>query len=264
MLRSINKQIVAFITENASTLLTAGGVVGTVGTAVLTGRAAVKAHEIIDTAEHEASREETQKADTIKIVTFSNAEKAKLVWPQFVVPVASGAITIGAIVFANRISAQRAAALAAAYGLSQKQLDEYKHKMQEKLGVNKANAVRDEIAQDRLNENPPPQNMTIVIEGEVLCYDKFSNRYFKSTMQKIQQAEAAVNAEILNVNECSLGFFYDQLGLPDVGYANMLGWNLDHSCVVSVPAGKSPDGKPCLVIEFEDQPIVNYGHDADS
>jgi hypothetical protein len=123
------------ITENASTILTAGGVIGTVTTATLAGRAAFKAADIIREEEVKAVQEGNGHT-----MGLSNWERTRLVWPLFIPPVIIGGATIGSIVMANQMSAQRAAALAAAYGISQKQLDEYKRKLEEKLGVKKAEA----------------------------------------------------------------------------------------------------------------------------
>ena len=119
------KKSQAIVAENASTILTAGGVVGTVTTAVLTGRASIKAHELIREEElkhiHPEGTTDIIEGDTMGL---SNSKKVLLVWPVFVPPVVIGTATICSIIMANQMSAQRAAALAAAYGVSQRQLEE--------------------------------------------------------------------------------------------------------------------------------------------
>src|SRR5213075_1850897 len=118
-----------FLEENASSILTAGGVIGVTMTAVLTGKASYKAGQLIQQEEERLE------------VEMSTTEKVKMVWPSFIPPVALGAATIGSIVAANMMSAKRAAALAAAYGISERNLREYKEKTLEKLGVNKERAL---------------------------------------------------------------------------------------------------------------------------
>lgn len=257
MLANLQKKVTDLIQDNASAILTAGGVVGTVTTAVLTGRATFKAAELIASTENEASiiasREKHEPVD----VKFDSKQKVMLVWPLYIPPVLTGGATIASTIMANRMSAQRAAALAAAYGMSQKQLDEYKHKIEEKLGVKKAETIRDEIQQDRVNNNPP-QNIVIIGNGEVLCYDAYSGRYFKSTVEYIRRAEVVVQKEILNGNECSLSVFYDELDLPQIGVASEVGWNINHPISVVISTVLSPDEQPCLAIEFAELPIMDY------
>src|SRR5689334_17562616 len=112
-----------FLSENASVLLTAGGVVGTVATAVLTGRAAVQATYKI--GEETAKRvDEFERANNRpvensgEIEALTKWEKTTLTAVYFIPPVLLGGATIASIVMANRVSAKNAAALAAAYGLS--------------------------------------------------------------------------------------------------------------------------------------------------
>jgi hypothetical protein len=247
----LQKKAVSFLSENASAFLTAGGVIGTVGTAVLTGRAAFKAAAILDAEETKRFQETPESFELTK------TEKVQLVGVQFAPPVLLGLATIAAIIMANRMSAQRAAALAAAYGISQKNLEEYKHKLEEKLGARKAEAIRDEIQKDRVEKNPP-QEIIFIGTGDVLAFDSYSGRYFMTNVEKIRKAEQAVQREILLSNEASLATFYEELEIPQVAVSNSVGWNLNHSCTVHISTIMSPKEEPCLCIEFLDLPIWEY------
>jgi predicted ribosome-associated RNA-binding protein Tma20 len=96
--------------------------------------------------------------------------------------------------------------LAAAYGLSQKQLEEYKDKVAEKLGIKKQQDIQDSLAQDRVN-NTPGSTQILVVEGEVLCFDQPTGRYFRSTMEGINRAVNATNAEITRHGYADANFF---------------------------------------------------------
>lgn len=252
-----------FMTDNSTTILTAGGVVGTVTTAVLAGRAGFKAAEIIQEEQRNLGNMSAQEMEN-HVKTggkdwLETKDKVKLVWPQFVPPVLVGSATIGSIVMANRMSAQKAAALAAAYGVSQNQLQEYRAKVEEKLGFKKEEAIRDEVQQDRVNQNPPPKDVIIIGSGEVLCYDAWSGRYFKSSVEAIRKAENAVHREIMNANEAPLRTFYDELGLLPVAMDNELGWNLNHPMHLHITSVLTPDEtEPCIAIEFTEFPIMDY------
>lgn len=240
--------------ENSTTLLTAGGVVGTVATAILAGRAGFKAADILRDAEIKDPADPTGSGT---LHDLSRRDKIFLVWPQFVPPVLTGGATIGSIVLANRMSGQKAAALAAAYGLSQKQFEEYKGKAAEKLGINKEQKVQDELAQERVNRTPGA-NQIVVVEGEVLCFDQPTGRYFRSTMDNINKAVNATNAEILHHDHASASHFYEELGLPATSWTDEVGWNTDQLLELRFSTVLSEDDKPCIAIDFQVLPKAEY------
>lgn len=254
-LQGIQDSAKEFVADNATTLLTAGGVVGVVGTGVLAWRGGYKSGRIVE-SEFQSRSMQGVDADAPEL---PKTEKAKLVWLEGVPPILCGSATIAAVIFSHRMSAQKAAALAAAYGISQNRLEEYKAKVEEKFGINKSDKVRTDIQQDRVNENPPPtKDIVIIGSGEVLCYDSWSGRYFKSTVEAVRRAENAVNQEIFNTRDAPLSKFYDELELLPVSMGEELGWNVNHSCKIHLDAVMSPQQEPCMTIEFANYPIQEY------
>lgn len=244
------QKAVTLLEENASALLTAAGVVGSVATAVLTGRAAFKAADRIREAEEGYDIDHPN--DPVKTI-----EKVRVVWPLFVPPVVVGSATVISIVMANRVSAQKAAALAAAYGLAERNLSEYKEKVSEKLTGPKQQAVNDELAQDRVNRADGYQNI-VMVEGEVLCFDEPTSRYFRSTMENIKQAVNATNAEIIHHDHANATFFYEEIGLPGTSWTDEVGWNNDQLLDLKYSTVLSPDGRPCIAIDFKVLPKADY------
>ncbi|HXQ35757.1 MAG TPA: DUF6353 family protein, partial [Anaerolineales bacterium] len=105
-----------FVADNATTLLTAGGVVGVVGTAVLAFRGGYKTAGAMaddrDTRAMEARTEDMTFEEALDAIEpLSKIEAAKLAVPHVVPPVITGGLTIAAVILANRMSGQRAAAL---------------------------------------------------------------------------------------------------------------------------------------------------------
>lgn len=262
----LQKRAVSFLSDNSAAILTAGGVVGTVATAVLSGRAAYKAAEIINDERNRRLTDPTVGNQTVDIgdvdthVDLTTTDKVKLVGLQFIPPVLLGVATITAIIMSNRMSAQRAAALAAAYGITQKQLEEYKAKLEEKLSPKKFEEARGEIQQKRIDDRPPSRNIILVGTGPVLCYDSFSDRYFKSTADHLRKAERVVNGEIDTGNECKLGVFYRELELPETQFDDMLGWNIQNPCRIVIDAMLMNDDA-CLCLEFMNLPVPNFAVD---
>jgi Family of unknown function (DUF6353) len=248
----VQQKVAQFAEDNAAALLTAGGVVGTVATAVLTARATFKAAEVISEKEVESFNPATK-----DVKLLDTKEKVMLVWPLYIPPVVTGGATIASIIMSNRISAQKAAALAAAYGLAERNFAEYKDKVSEKLTGPKQIAVDDEIAQDRVNRTPGHEGI-VVVEGEVLCFDEPTGRYFRSTMENINKAVNTTNAEILHHDHASASFFYEELDLPATTWTDEVGWNTDQLLELKFSTVLSPDGRPCIAIDFKYLPKVDY------
>jgi Family of unknown function (DUF6353) len=239
------------VSDNSTALLTGIGVTGTVTTAVLTGRASFKAARIID-AETKALKDDEPE--------LTNKDKVKLVWTHYIPAVGVGTVTISSVILANRLSSKQAAALAAAYGLSEKAFQEYKEKVVEKIGQNKETDIRDSIAQDRVRNNPVNSREIILAgTGEVLCFDILTGRYFQSSVEEIKRAENKMNFEIVHHMYVSLSAFYQEIGLPPTGFSEELGWNVDNRCEVKFSTVMSSDDRPCVAIDFHYLPIQNYG-----
>lgn len=244
------------INDNSTVILTGMGVVGTVATAVLTGRASFKAAEII-----ENERQDQLKAAEFpdaEIRPFSKTEKVKMVWPHFLPPAAMGVGTITCIVLASRISSKQIAALAVASGVSERALQEYKTKVVEKLGERQETAIRDEIAQNNVTNNPPSNQVIIAGSGDVLCFEPLTGRYFNSTIETIKKAENRVNYDIIHYDSCSLSVFFEEIGLAPTDYSDMVGWNVSNRMEVKFSTTMSEDNRPCLVIGFTKMPSAEY------
>lgn len=243
-----------FITQNSTTILTSVGVTGTVTTAYLSGRASFKAAIVIEDDRYRRVELEGVARE------YGLKEKAQMVWPLYIPAVGVGSLTIASIIMANRIGSKKAAALAAAYGISEKAFQEYKEKVVQKLGENKERTVRDEIAQDRVNANPAITKEVIITgAGDVLCFDMLTGRYFQSTVENIKSAQNKVNEEIISMMYASLGSFYDEIGLPSTQLSDTLGFNTNNYLEVVFSTVLSADQRPCVAIDFANPPVADYG-----
>lgn len=252
------------VVDNTDTILTGVGAAGAIATAVLSGRASYKAAQIIEHAEREIAKDQEIPLNDLEIEngvqmtpSLTKTSKIRLVWRFYIPTVGVGVVTVTSIIVANRLSAKKIAALALASGISERALQEYKAKVLEKFTDKQNETIRDEIAQDRVN-NYPPREVIITGSGEVLCYDMLTGRYFQSTMEDIKRAENKINYEILNSMGASLSEFYDEIGLPPTSYTDSVGWSDMERFEVKFSTVMSPDNRPCLAIDFVHPPQLEY------
>lgn len=242
-LTDILRQAEQYAKANSPSILTGIAVVGTVATAYLTGKASVEAMRILD-------KEIQHDLDARK--------RVELTWQVFIPPVVSGAVTVGCIIGANKIGSRRAAAVAAAYSLSEKAFTEYKDKVVKTIGEKKETKVRDEIAQDRVTKTPPVSSQIILTGGPVLCCDGMSMRYFMSDLETIRKAQNDINNQILTHDYASLTDFYDNLDLPKTQMSDEIGWNQDQLLTLNFSATLTPENRPCMMIEYRAKPIREF------
>ena len=226
------------ISRNSPAILTGLGCAGVLTTAILTGRATLRASEILKI---EAPDEQ-----------LSSEEIIKLTWKVFIPPVLVGASSIACIIGANTINTHRNAAIAALYSLSETAFREYKEKVVEEIGRNKELKVRDSIAQDRVTTNPVGDRTIIFTgNGEVLCYDALCDRYFKSSAEKIRQQVLELNEDLRNDMWLDLNDLYYAIGLPSTKLGNQVGFDIDKGYIqVDYTGTLTPEGQPCLSIDM--------------
>ena len=263
--------------SNSSAILTGVGVVGTAATAVLTGHASFKASKILEAEKGNEARKILNhqqalegKAELVAYppdprifeikedVKLSKTEMVKAVWPLYLPPAAVGLLTVSSIIVAHRIDAKKIAAFAMAAGVSERALQEYKDKIEEKFTDKQVATVKDEIAKDRIEKVPVTKQTIIVGGGDVLVFDAMSGRYFYSSMDAIKKAEADTLLEIAKYDQASLSHFYDLLGWDQTAQSSLIGWNTDNPIEIEYSMQMSSDDRPAIVVDFRKMPMSNY------
>lgn len=256
-LSNLAKRGAQLASDNSPLILTAFGVVGTVTTAVLSARAGARANLVL--IGEDERRLNTMRREMVDVETPTLKEEFLLVWKEFIPPVLSLVGTVTCIICANQIGTRRTAALAAAYSLSEKAASEYTDKVVEHFGKAKEQKVRDEIQQDQMKKNSVGrQEVHVTGGGDDLCYEKFTGRYFYSSMENIKQAMNRVNYDIVQGVYASLSDFYAYLGLHSTGVSDELGWNGDHLMDIKFSTTIADDNRPCIAFEYRVEPVRNY------
>ena len=245
MFKEAGKEALKFVTKNGPTILAAAAAAGVVLTAVSAGKASIKAKKVLDDLP-----EDTDIRD-----------KAKVVAPIMAKPFLLGATTIFFIFYANHKHIKREAALAAAYTLSSKTLEEYEAKVIETIGKKKEQKIRDDINADAVAKNPPPE--TVVFsneEGMTVCFDKYSGRYFKADIEAVRKAVNDINDIMIKDGFVALNEFYERLGLTGVKNGEDIGWNVNYDDLVDIEFSSTLTDKnvPVLVLDFRVDPKEYY------
>lgn len=193
--------VMKLVQKNSSTILTCIGAAGVIATAVLTGRATIKAVRIVDESE-----------------THSKKEIVKTVWKEYIPAAGIGIATIACIFGANTLNKRQQAALMSAYALLDQTYKEYKSKVKEVLGEESEQKVEDAIAEEKVSDICPS-------DGKLLFYEPNYGQGFERTMLEVQDAEYRLNQKFAVEGEASLNDFFELLGLNKTDTGDMIGWS---------------------------------------
>lgn len=237
--------------KHSPEILTGIGIAGMLTTVVLAVRATPKALRLID----------EKKADIPEEENIPRIEAVKAAWKVYVPAILTGILSTICLIGANSVNQRRNAAIAAAYSLSESALKEYREKVVETIGERKEQAIRDDIAKDRITENPV-REVIVSDRGSTLCYDSLSGRYFKSDIEKLRRIVNDLNRRMRDEMFISLNDFYCAVDNPDLGptkLGDMLGWNIDKGYIdLNFSSQLTTDGTPCLVLDYTVVPEYEY------
>lgn len=243
--------------NHSPVIMTVASVVGVGVTVYTTANATMKAERLIqeeenrlkwDTIEHEHPRD-----------TLTNREKFDLVWRLYIPPTVASLATIGCIITLHQTGARQAAAASALYSVTERAFSDYQKKVVEHIGEKKEQTVRDEVAQDRVNNEPPqPNSIFDTPHGNVLFKDSFSGRYFYNDVEHVRKAQNDINHQVLTEGFISLSELYDRLGLPGTKTSDDIGWNLDSQLDFHITTTLTENNEPCIYLDYDVYPITGF------
>lgn len=227
---------------NSPEIMTVVAASGVVVTAYLSAKGAFEASKKLH---HEDADPHAQQ-------TFM--DKAKIVWPEFVPAAIAGGTTVACVIGSHRAHTRRTAAAVAAYSLTERAFAEYRAKVEETLGKNKAEKVQAAVVEDQMqNVHPHSQAREVFIAagGDSLCCDLTTGRYFQSDMQTLKAAVNRVNERLLKERWMSIKEFYYEIGVYPNHHIDNLGWDMETGLMDLVFTPTLTDkGEPCLAFTF--------------
>lgn len=245
------------LAKNSPTILTGIGVAGLITTTAMAVKATPKALLILEEEKYNREKECENIGESAPI---SAKDMILLTWKCYLPAAIVGTITIACIISANSINLRRNAALAGLYSLSETALKEYQAKVVETIGKNKERAIKDDLAKDKIMKNPVSEREIVITgNGETLCYDAMSGRYFKSDIEEIRRVINKLSRDMMSDMNITLNEVYNELGLKSTKIGDMVGWHIDDGLIEpDFSSQLTENGTPCLVLDFREEPRYLY------
>ena len=252
--------------KHSPEILTGIGIAGMVTSTVLAVKATPKALILVEEEKRRQNHALLEEAKESGVDICNHVDKlkplevVKTTWKCYVPAAVTGTMSVLCLIGASSVSARRNAALATAYTLSETALKDYKEKVIETIGEKKETEVREAIAKDKIEKNPVTNHEVIITSnGDTLCYEAISGRYFKSDIDKIKKAINEANHQLLNDSYISLNEVYDWIGLDHTKIGYDLGWNIEQGMIeVNFDSMLATDGTPCVVLDYDKMPQYNF------
>ena len=235
-----------YLSKNSSSILTGCGIAGIVVTAITAVYATIEASEKINDAEE------------VKQEPLTNKEIVKVAWKSYIPVAIAGVSSAACFVGAQTINTRRNMALATLYSMTANNFNDYREAVVKKLGEKKEEEVRDEVSRKQIEENPVESSEVFIGDGDTLCYDSWSGRYFKSSIEKIRGAVNTINHDLNSELTIPLNDFYFLLNLPTVKAGDKAGWNIDKPMKVYFSSQIAENNEPCIVINYYTEPMEDY------
>ena len=247
----VAKNSVEFVKANSPAILTGIGAGGVVATGILAAKGGMRAQQLIWEDESRGRTPEDTK-ERLK-------HQTQLTWKCYIPAASVGVSTVAAIIGANTISSRRNAAIVSLYSVTDAAFKEYKAKVVETIGEKKNEEVLDEIAKEKVAQNPPPNASQVIIgKGDVLTYDSLTGRYFMCDIETIRKAQNDINARCVNDTYASQNDFYQLIGLPPTTFGEEVGWTSNNMMEINFTSVLAEDGRPCLVINYQMEPTRGF------
>lgn len=253
------KDFAGEVVKYSPKILTYLGVAGIFGTAIVSYKTYPKVEAIVE--EHnnivkvifKDNRDVQAKLKKEKWRFFK--ELVKAVGPALAMSIISSAC----VICADAINTRRISILSAAYAVAEKRindLEDYKNKVRDVVGNKKADLV--DKAHDE-NDVLYPVKAADVYEtghGHMLCFDKFSGRYFRCNPGYIRNVFKDLNWRLCNEHWITVNEYYAEIDMEANDAGDILGWDLEEMGQINPTISTflaTVDGveEPCTVVSFD-------------
>lgn len=234
------------IEKNAPLIFSCISIVGIFGTAVLSVRAGMEAEKILSEME--------ERPTNVK-------PWIEATWKCYIWTVMAVLGTSAAVIASHRLSSKQIAALSSVAAAGATTFNEYRNKVREAIGDKAERDLYEEVrAKSDLQMYPvTPSNNT---ETNDLFWDAYSERYFRSNHEIVQQAIYNLNRGFQLKGTMCVNDWYSFVGLDGVDEGDEIIWDSDYYWEngltpwidVYFQTDSTEDGEICHRIFFEFEP----------
>lgn len=239
--------------KHAPELLTAAGVIGLGATAYLVGQASFKAGGV-------AMAEMAAQTEGEEPTPMPVKDLVRETWKFYIPAAIVFTATATAIIGGNRISNSRQVAFMGAAAIAEQQYRDYREKASEQLTKPKEQKIRDEVSQDKIDEQKDELDRLTALtqEGDVLCLETYSGRVFISSANKIYKAMNDINRVVNADGYATHNDFMSLLGLSPIPAGEVVGWNDTNVLDVIIGGGLHNEKDPVLTVGYRKEPDTNF------
>lgn len=257
------------LVKNAPHILMALGTGGSVTAVIFAAKAAPKAHEAMWNLKTEKTAERLQMdPEEVREKADIRNEYSKLTIPEtikvcgkFYIP-AIGMELFSLLCFwgAHGIDVKRQALLAGTVYSMEQMLVEYQKKVVNMIGEGPEKEIRNAIAQDHVDRNPPP-SVLVEPDTDVWCY--YKGYKFRSNYLRLKELQNEVNAELIHnmyLSESDLLWMFDpeRHWIVPSDESHLIGWSVDRLLEFDILPCMDPNHRPALSIEIRDKDGHEY------
>lgn len=248
-IKALMSSVSSTMRKEAPLIATGIAVVSTIASVALGVKAGMDAKDALD--------REAEVRKTLKREEMKPSDKVKLTWKIYIPPTIATITSVAATITLHRVGVNRTASAMALYSLSETAFSDYRRKVIEKIGEDSHKEIREAVAQENVEKNPPSK--TLIISGnEVLCYDSYSGHYFTSNREEIRECVNDFNTKVINNMYASLTDLYELMGISPSEMSDDVGWTSDNILEVEFSSVIAEDGRPCLAVDFRNKPLVEF------
>ena len=249
----ITHNLAKTVSNNSPGLLMLTGLIGMGAAMVMVAKAAPKAQQILDDLHETQSEDITQPQKTI--------EEVKAVAKIYAPAAGMALISAGCIVCSYKLSANRIATLATAYGIQSRKFKNYQKTVLEEVGEKKEKLIREKAIQKSVDEEKDVDDKRVINTGKgtTLCYEDWGGRYFWSDIETIRAAVNILNRRLIDEMYISVNDLYDEIGLPPTRLGDQLGWNADDFPInIDFASQLTEKNEACVVVSWDARPRFDF------
>lgn len=246
--------VVNFVKSNRSTILVSLGIVGGTLAAVKAVKDTPKALDLIELKKEELGVEKLTAKQTIATC-----------WKVYAPSVLMGIMSGCCVVYGQYYTNKELVGMTTLYGVTASNLDRYKRAVTKVATPEVTKTIKETVAENAVKDAIPEKTKINAVEpindGLYWCIDSLTGQRFKSSPDKIKNAEISLNDRRINQGYVSATDAMFELDIQDGLLPAEVGWrDIDGKIKIEYDTAVVIDGVPHLYVEYN--PLPRPGFDS--